>query len=102
MSAFKAMETVQILASQDSKSITFSNKASLEAPHVLISNEGINTVYVSFGKEASVPTDEPSLTATPVLPMREVPFIKEQDQDTISLITANGESKVNITTGQLS
>lgn len=97
---FTTIETIQIIAEQESKTAIFKTSSSIDASAILVENEGIFTVYISLGSTASVPTDVPSSGSIPVMPMQSKAISKTSGTSLVSFITSSGQSKVNISTGQ--
>ena len=99
MLGFNPLETIQIEASVTSATAQFTSLASVDASCVMIDNEGLNTVYACVGDSVAAPTDVAS-QACPVLPMSTKVLTKGPGKGVISVVTATGTSKVNITPGE--
>lgn len=99
--SFEPFATAYVTATTSTGSTTFTGQ-NAAAPHVMFTNEGVNTVYVAFGKTtatAALPTGTPANNCTPIPAGVIITLYKGPQNDTVAYITRTSTSTIDITCG---
>lgn len=104
IASFNAITTAQLTATTASSGFVFTDAASIQAPDIMVDNEGTtNIVYIAFGAStatAAVPTSTPAFGCVPVLPGQCKVLTKGSGNAAVAMITAASTTKVDVSAGQ--